>query len=233
MADVIPFTPRRRSPHGLLRAARERCGLSHAEFAALLGPAIGRHRLSAGTIRAWEANVATPPAEIVGAAQQIAAREAIAPESTRVSTSEPSVVPSMTPAAATRADVDTVMQAFREANRQVGGGFMYGTVVRYLEKEVGPRLLTGSTDQFCAAAALTEMAGWMAHDGGDDARARRHFDRALRFASATTDIELAAHVHASLSHLLQQLDCPRDGLRLAQAGKAILRRRDHHPALSG
>ena len=62
----------------------------------------------------------------------------------------------------------------------------------------------------------------MAHDGGDDARAHQHFDRALRFASATSDVELAAHVHASLSHLVQQLDCPRDGLRLAQAGRSIL-----------
>jgi hypothetical protein len=66
----------------------------------------------------------------------------------------------------------------------------------------------------------------------DDARAQRHFDRALRFASATSDVELAAHVRASLSHLVQQLDCRRDGLHLAQAGRAILRRRDHHPALS-
>src|SRR4051812_32117319 len=30
---------------------------------------------------------------------------------------------------------------------------------------------------------------------------------------------------------MQQLSCPRDGLRLAQAGRSILRRRDHHPAL--
>ena len=112
------------------------------------------------------------------------------------------------------------MQAFREADRQVGGGYMYGAVVHYLEKEVGPLLFKGSADRFCAAAALTEMAGWMAHDGGDDARAHQHFDRALRFASATNDVELAAHVHASLSHLLQQLDRPRDGLRLAQAGRS-------------
>ena len=65
MAHVIPFTPRTSSPSGLLRAARERSGLSHAEFAALLGPAIGRRHLSPGTIRAWETGTVTPPAEIV------------------------------------------------------------------------------------------------------------------------------------------------------------------------
>jgi hypothetical protein len=130
------------------------------------------------------------------------------------------------------ADIEAVMQAFREADRQVGGGYMYGAVVHYLEHQIGPLLFMGDADRFCAAAALTEMAGWMAHDGGDDARAHQHFDRALRFASATSDVELAAHVHASLSHLLQHLDCPRDGLRLAQAGRAVLRNRSHHPVLS-
>src|SRR3954454_15758109 len=73
MAHVIPFTPRSSNPSGLLRGARERAGLSHAEFAKLLGSAIGRHHLSPGTIRAWETNTVEPPAEIVDAAQQIAA----------------------------------------------------------------------------------------------------------------------------------------------------------------
>ena len=60
------------------------------------------------------------------------------------------------------------MQAFRDADRQVGGGYVYGAVIRYLEHEVAPHLFTGTSDTFSAAAALTEMAGWMAHDAGDD-----------------------------------------------------------------
>src|SRR3954452_7515849 len=78
MAHVIPFTPRTSSPSGLLRAARERTGLSHADFAALLGPAIGRDHLSPGTIRAWETGTVAPPAEIVEEAQQVASRAAVA-----------------------------------------------------------------------------------------------------------------------------------------------------------
>ena len=232
MAQVIPFTPRSTSRGGLLRAARERCGLTNAEFAALLGSAIGRPHLSPGTVRAWETGTVAPPAEVVAAAQGIASQGAGAPSTVRAPTQPPLFATPAPPVATTRTSVDAVMQAFREADRQVGGGYMYGTVVRYLEKEVGPLLFQGTADLFCAAAALTEMAGWMAHDGGEDARAQHHFERALRFASATNDVELAAHVHASLSHLVQQLDCPRDGLRLAQAGRAILRRRDHHPALT-
>jgi transcriptional regulator with XRE-family HTH domain len=233
MAHVIPFTPRSSSPSGLLRAARERSGLNHADFAGLLGPAIGRDPLSPGTIRAWETGAVTPPAEIVEEAQRVAGR---VPSTGLDLTAAPRLAAAFVAPAAVdvtaRADVDAVMQAFREADRQVGGGFMYGAVVNYLEKEVGPLLFNGTADLFCAAAALTEMAGWMAHDGGDDARAHQHFDRALRFASATEDVELTAHIHASLSHLVQQLDRPRDGLRLAQAGRSVLRRRDHHPALT-
>src|SRR3954452_8716177 len=74
MAHVIPFTPRSSSPSGLLRAARERSGLTHADFAALLGPAIGRDHLSPGTIRAWETGAVAPPAEVVEEAQRVAGR---------------------------------------------------------------------------------------------------------------------------------------------------------------
>lgn len=54
----------------------------------------------------------------------------------------------------------------------------------YLRTELGPRLLDGMPSEedriiFTAAAALTEMAGWMAHDAGRDEAARRHFVRAL------------------------------------------------------
>lgn len=233
MAQVIPFIPRSSSPSGLLRAARERSGLDHAQFAARLGLAIGRPQLTAGTVRAWERSTIPPPLEVLDAAQRLARdapptpsdlNGALVPASALLIAASPE-------SDAERPCVEIVLQAFRDADRQFGGGCVYGAVVRYLEQEIAPRLFKGKSDVFCAAAALTEMAGWMAHDGGNDELAREHFDRALRFASATDDIELAAHVHASLSHLVQQLDSPREGLRLAQAGRSILRRRDHHPAL--
>src|SRR4051812_2674431 len=72
MAQVIQFPPKSSNRSGRLRAARERCGLSHAQFAALLGREIGRDHLSPGTIRAWEAETVRPPPEVVDAAQRIA-----------------------------------------------------------------------------------------------------------------------------------------------------------------
>jgi transcriptional regulator with XRE-family HTH domain len=71
------------------------------------------------------------------------------------------------------AGVESVMQAFRDADRQVGGGYLYGAAMRYLRCEVAPQLLEGRPDAYAAAAALTEMAGWMAHDAGQDGVAQR------------------------------------------------------------
>lgn len=122
------------------------------------------------------------------------------------------------------------MDAFRVADRQTGGGRLYGAVVRHLSDRVAPRLVdTGSGPQvFAAAAALTEMAGWMAHDSGQDDLAGRHFARALPLARTSGDLPLAAHIAASSSHLaLQTGDAAgaahwaRTGLDLAGHGPQI------------
>jgi hypothetical protein len=115
------------------------------------------------------------------------------------------------------------MLAFRAADRQVGGGHLYATVTRYLHTEVGPRIFGAvdgheSASPFGAAAALTEMAGWMAHDAGRDHLARRHLDRARRLASASGDPVLVAHVLGSESHLAHHQGRAADGVGLARDG---------------
>jgi hypothetical protein len=220
MAQVLTFTPRRASRSGLLRAARERSGVSVDEFAARLGRAIRRPELSPGTIRAWESGTVPPPAEVLEAAQRLSSPApqdgsplaATAPEAPAWSTLPSSVGwPATAPPPTTPTAIEAVMQAFRDADRQVGGGYVYGAVIRYLEHEIAPQLFTGTRDTFSAAAALTEMAGWMAHDAGDDTIAHQHFQRALGFAAATDDIELSAHIHARHSHLAQHLDARATG----------------------
>ncbi|WP_432177095.1 helix-turn-helix domain-containing protein [Streptomyces sp. Tue6028] len=108
------------------------------------------------------------------------------------------------------------MDHFRNADRQAGGGRLYGAVVRHLSDRVAPRLVdVGSGPQvFAAAAALTEMAGWMAHDSGHDDRAAQHFARALPLARTSGDLALAAHVAASSSHLALQTGGRCQGRRL-------------------
>ncbi|MEV5881413.1 XRE family transcriptional regulator [Streptomyces sp. NPDC052020] len=122
------------------------------------------------------------------------------------------------------------MDHFRSADRQSGGGRLYGAVVRHLSDRVAPRLVDiGSGPQvFAAAAALTEMAGWMAHDSGHDDRAAQHFARALPLARTSGDLPLAAHVAASSSHLALEtgdaagaVGWARTGLELATQGPRI------------
>jgi transcriptional regulator with XRE-family HTH domain len=127
-----------------------------------------------------------------------------------------------------------VMAAFRAADRQVGGGHLYTNVVRYLERSVGPRLFGSSVagvGVFSAAAALTEMAGWMAHDVGQDVRVRQHFDRALVLAGASTDHELSAAILASQSHLAYELQAMNEAVTLARTGQEHARRGPTSPAV--
>jgi hypothetical protein len=125
---------------------------------------------------------------------------------------------------------------FRVADRQVGGGHMHAAVVQYLQVEVGPRLFgngsaESSREVFCAAAGLTEMAGWTAHDAGQDGLAEQHFVRARDLSKLGDDPELSAHIFASLSHLANHLGRPTEAITLARAGQAKVRRGPRNPEL--
>lgn len=122
------------------------------------------------------------------------------------------------------------MNAFRNADRRAGGGRLYASVIRHLRDTIGPRLVDSDNTPhvFAVAAALTEMAGWMAHDSGQDTTAERHFTRALPLARACGDTPLAAGIAASTSHLALQTGDPaaaahwaRTGLDLADTGPEV------------
>jgi transcriptional regulator with XRE-family HTH domain len=112
------------------------------------------------------------------------------------------------------------MQAFRTADRQAGGGRLYTSVTSHLRDTIGPRLVDADSTPhvFAVAAVLTEMAGWMAHDSGQDATAGRHFTRALPLARASGDIPLAASIAASTSHLALQTGDPASAVHWARTG---------------
>ena len=114
------------------------------------------------------------------------------------------------------------MRAFRAADLQVGGGHLYATVVSYLQTALAPRLFgTVATGPmaFTAASAITEMAGWMAHDAGRDATARQHFTQALNLATAGDDAQLRVHILASMSHLALHQGEPEQAIRFARQGQ--------------
>ncbi|MCA1604606.1 MAG: helix-turn-helix domain-containing protein, partial [Acidobacteria bacterium] len=126
-------------------------------------------------------------------------------------TLSPSMVPLNTFPASRQKCIDPdadmlAMQSFRAADKRVGGGHLYATVVNYLHTELAPRLFGVSHGPdggqvFTSAAALTEMAGWMAHDAGRDAIAQQHFLRSLDLVKVGGDLQLEAHILASMSHL--------------------------------
>ncbi|MFH9964908.1 XRE family transcriptional regulator [Streptomyces mirabilis] len=126
------------------------------------------------------------------------------------------------------------VDAFREADRQTGGGRLYSAVTQHLRDRIGPRLVDTGTGPhiFAAAAALTEMAGWMAHDSGRDEVAARHFTRALPLARTSGDAALAANVAASSSHLALQAGDPAAAAHWAQTGLDITQRGTRIPSLT-
>ncbi|WP_262004765.1 XRE family transcriptional regulator [Streptomyces sp. FIT100] len=125
------------------------------------------------------------------------------------------------------------MDAFRVADRQTGGGRLYGAVVRHLTDRVAPRLVDAHTglEVFAAAGALTEMAGWMAHDSGQDDLALKHFARALPLARTSGDHPLAAHIAASSSHLALQTGDTAGAARWAYVGLDLAGQGPRIPAL--
>jgi hypothetical protein len=129
----------------------------------------------------------------------------------------------VTPRGNDTAAIEAMATAFQVADRQVGGGHLYRSVLTYLRSEISPRLFDPTSTEhegnvFAAAASLTEIAGWMAHDGGQDHYARRHFGQAYRLAAASQQPALVANVCASMSHLAGQLRRPEDAIRIADVG---------------
>ncbi|MEU4352481.1 helix-turn-helix transcriptional regulator [Streptomyces sp. NPDC023838] len=149
---------------------------------------------------------------------------------------EPIAMPASGHSTPVSVDGDDVaaMDAFRNADRQTGGTRLYGAVVRHLTSSVAPRLVDADSHPqvFAAAAALTEMAGWMAHDSGRDDLAERHFTRALPLASTSGDHALAANVAASSSHLALQTGDPAAAAHWAATGLDILGQGPRIPTLT-
>ncbi|MFF7644112.1 hypothetical protein [Streptomyces canus] len=125
---------------------------------------------------------------------------------------------------------------FRLADRQLGGGHVYSSLLIYLRSEVAPSLIglgqVQGSQAFRDAAVLTEMAGWMAHDSGRDAVAHGHLVSALNFGQAVADPTVAANVEASMSHLALQGGHADQAVALARSGLGRLRGIQAMPVLA-
>ncbi|MFJ3946166.1 hypothetical protein [Streptomyces griseoaurantiacus] len=129
------------------------------------------------------------------------------------------------------------LESFRHADRQLGAGHVYSSLQQYLQTSIavdlfGPKGRSPGTDVFLAAAVLTEMAGWMAHDLGRDTEASEHFRVAFGLAHATPETSVGANVLASTSHLALQLGDAGQALALARRGHARMATTEPIPVLT-
>jgi tetratricopeptide (TPR) repeat protein len=196
-------------------------------FAEKLGTAVR-------TVANWESRPDIVPTLTLQEALDTALESAPAPVRARLALLLADGSGHETAAGAAESDMGA-MQAFRRADLRVGGGHLYPAVAGYLRDRVSPRLvaLDGAAGRgvFTAAAAITEMAGWMAHDAGRDELARRHFARALDLISVGQDARLKAHILGSMSHLEERLRNPVKAISLARAGRDALVEGPRNPDL--
>jgi hypothetical protein len=117
-------------------------------------------------------------------------------------------------------EIRTMAASVHAADRRLGGEQLYASVLAFLQVDVARALFAPAAGRgvYAAAASLTEIVGWMAHDSGRDVDARVHFDGAYRLALAACSPVLAANMCASMSHLAGQLGMVPDALRLADVG---------------
>jgi hypothetical protein len=120
------------------------------------------------------------------------------------------------------AAIRAATEAFRTLDHRFGGGHVRVLAVRYLDGVVA-ELLHGTYSEktgralFSAAAALTELAGYLAVDTGRLGLAQRYYIQALRLSQAAGDRAHGGHVLAAMSDLAGQLGAPRETVQLARA----------------
>ncbi|MEY8042187.1 multiprotein-bridging factor 1 family protein [Saccharopolyspora cebuensis] len=132
--------------------------------------------------------------------------------------------------------VAAMAEAIQAADRKVGGGALYDEVSQYLTSTLAPRLLDpehAGSPLFAAAASLAQIVGWMAHEAGQDVRARAHFDSAYRLALASGRGELVADVCGSMAHLATHGGEPAAAIRIAESGIEQARHAPGKTALLG
>jgi tetratricopeptide (TPR) repeat protein len=183
-----------------LAALRHQAGMSPDQFAEVLTDHLGRD-ITANHIAAWE-DAVPPTADVIVVAELVATRQ------------QEDGPP----------DHVAAMKSFRAADLRAGGTTLYPAVMTYLRANVAPLLVTADGDgtTFAAAAGLTDMAGWMAYDAGDDDTARAHFSRALQFAQMAEDAQVTAHVNASNGHLAQHRGDGQAAVEAASSGLLAL-----------
>ena len=136
------------------------------------------------------------------------------------------------------ADVETIKEmtvAYRRLDNRFGGGHARTMTERYLREDVLPVVKAGryraavKGGLFNAAAELTQLAGWIALDLGENHSAKRLMTDALKLCRAVNNHALAAEILAGMSHQAAFMGLGRNAVLLAreaqnEAGRSGVRR---------
>lgn len=135
------------------------------------------------------------------------------------------------------ADVDRIQAAaarLHQIDDLHGGGQLSDVAGRYIEyvEDAARRCTYGGNVQGRLYKAIGEMAtsaGWFAFDAGQQAKARRWWDTALRYALLGRDKLLQARIWSSMSHQAWNLGHGGEAVSIARAALEETRgRRDGH-----
>ncbi|MCT2590534.1 hypothetical protein LHJ74_11540 [Streptomyces sp. N2-109] len=126
--------------------------------------------------------------------------------------------------------VQAMIGMFDEMDNRFGGGGVRTSIVHYLSSTVVPMLQRPGLPPhqrrqlFTAGAKLAAMAGWSSYDSADYGLAERYMIQGLRLCAEGGDRVLGGQILAGLSHLATNLGHPGEGVPLARAGIATVRR---------
>jgi hypothetical protein len=130
-------------------------------------------------------------------------------------------------------DVQAIREAigaFRVLDNRLGGGRIRPTVVSYLHADIAPLLRDARcTDDvrrqlFSAAAELSQLCGWQAHDLEMQGLAQRYLVQALSMARFAQDEGLGGEILAAMSQQAAYVAQAEQAIDMAQAAHAAARR---------
>jgi tetratricopeptide (TPR) repeat protein len=122
------------------------------------------------------------------------------------------------------------IQAFRVLDNRLGAGRIRPTVVSYLHADIAPLLRDARcTDEvrrqlFSAAAELSQLCGWQAHDLEMQGLAQRYLVQALSMARFAQDQELGGEILAAMSQQAAYVLQADQAIDMASAAHAAARR---------
>ncbi len=126
--------------------------------------------------------------------------------------------------------IGEAIQAFRVLDNRLGGGRIRPTVVSYLHADIAPLLSDARcTDDvrrqlFSAAAELSQLCGWQAHDLEMQGLAQRYLVQALSMARFAQDESLGGEILAAMSQQAVYVAQADQAIDMAQAAQAAARR---------